>query len=310
MSKSGCQYRHGDDVLHECREALLRGEKRIRYNVGDGDLGKFELAPGEVTVLAARPGAGKTAWALQVVATALSNTPELKAIVCNVEMSPSVLLERLISCVSGVALTQIRDRELTEDQLGRIDTAVESLDDIAARIAFVQAPYSLRHVADVADDFGGTLFVLDYIQRILPPDNHDTTRARVDSMMSAIRRFADNGGAVVAVSAVSRSKDSKGRSSYAGADVGLASFKESGELEYGADNAWLLLPNDNDTASEVVVLKHLKSRYGELHDISLRFNRRIQRFETLELSGSGSRLHVNDSLRAIWGAAKPAPEGR
>src|SRR5690606_31474564 len=62
---------------------------------------------------------------------------------------------------------------------------------------------------------------------------------------------------------------------YAPETLNLASFRESSELEFGADDAFILAPDDD---ADAMVLKHLKSRYGETRDLHLRFDRKHQRF--------------------------------
>ena len=81
------------------------------------------------------------------------------------------------------------------------------------------------------------------------------------------------------VSAVGRGKDGKGRSSYATDAIGLASFRESSELEFGADDAFILAPGQAD---EPLTLRHLKSRNGETRDIPLWFDKPLQRFTPTE----------------------------
>jgi replicative DNA helicase len=83
---------------------------------------------------------------------------------------------------------------------------------------------------------------------------------------------------VIVVAALARSKDAKGRSSYSDG-LGLASFRETSELEYGCDDAFLLVPDDD---GDRVVLKHLKSRHGAATDVPLRFVRARQRFDDFE----------------------------
>ena len=56
--------------------------------------------------------------------------------------------------------------------------------------------------------------------------------------MNYLRQFAEAGVGLMVVSAVGRSKDSKGRSSYT-EGLSLASFRESSELEFGADDAFI-----------------------------------------------------------------------
>ena len=89
--------------------------------------------------------------------------------------------------------------------------------------------------------------------------------------MNYLRQFADAGVAVLVVAAVARQKDSRGRSSYGGDALTLASFRESSELEFGADDAFILSPDDK--AEGIVTLRHLKARHTEPRDIRLRFDR-------------------------------------
>jgi replicative DNA helicase len=175
---------------------------------------------------------------------------------------------------------------------------------LADRLAFVRPPFTLSNVAATADAFRADLLLLDYIQRIAPPGVHGDRRGAIDESMNYLRQFADAGVAVVVVSAVGRGKDSKGRSSYA-EGLSLASFRESSELEFGADDALLLVPEGDD--AEAVTLRHLKSRHGEARDIPLRFERRYQRF-TAQPEGPtpADRGRLQTALVAAWARTAPA----
>jgi len=97
----------------------------------------------------------------------------------------------------------------------------------------------------------------------------------------SFRQFADAGVAIV-VAALARSTDAKGRSSYTDG-LSLASFRETSELEYGADDVFILAPDDLEGASSSrVILKHLKSRHGKARDITLSFDWKHERFTAAE----------------------------
>ncbi|MGD9647473.1 MAG: hypothetical protein AB7U73_17295, partial [Pirellulales bacterium] len=161
------------------------------------------------------------------------------------------------------------------------------------------------------------LLVLDYIQRIPPPGEHGDTRGSVDATMNSLRQFADAGYAVIVVAAVGRTKDKQGRSSYDADGLNLASFRESSELEFGADDAFLLVPDGKHRGR--VVLRHLKARHTEARDVLLDFDRPLQRFTTAskfeEWQPEGTpakrprRDTVNRSaLRALWQRTEPAAD--
>ena len=188
------------------------------------------------------------------------------------EMPAEVLLDRQLARLSGVDATAIRYRQLDGSHANRLDQALNTLEHVAERLCFVRPPFNLANVAATADAFGADVLLLDYIQRIPPPGEHGDRRGSVDATMNYLRQFADAGTAVVVIAAVARQKDSKGRSTYSGDSLSLASFRESSELEFGADDAYILVPDPK--TDDIVTLRHLKARHTEPHDLILRFDRR------------------------------------
>jgi replicative DNA helicase len=296
---SEAKYQTGTDALADWRDNVLSGTPPTLYPVGTGALSRLELGPGLVWLLGGAPGAGKTALAMQLLLDALRLTLDLRAIVCNVEMPPAVLLDRQLARLSGVDLTTIRRRRLDQSHAERIELALATLEPLAERLCFVRPPFDLENVAATADTFDADLLVLDYIQRIPPPGEHGDKRGSVNATMDFIRQFADAGIAVIVLSAIGRTRDRKGRSSYAGDGLNLASFRESSELEYGSDDAFLLTPDDDD--GESVTLRHLKSRHGAPEDIRLDFCRPLQRFTPHEeTTPRPDAARMRADLAALW----------
>jgi len=297
------------DALPDWRDDVLSGKPPVLYPVGNGELARVEIGPGTVTLLGGAPGAGKTAFTMQAVIDALRLTPTLRVVVCNVEMNPAVLLDRQLARLSGIDLSAIRHRRLSAEHAERIDQALNTLEPLAERLAFIRPPFDLANVAATADAFDAQLLLLDYIQRIAPPGEHSDKRGAVNATMDYLRQFADADTAVIVVSAVGRTKDAKGRSSYSGDGLNLASFRESSELEYGADDAFMLVP-DGDDQGDAVILRHLKSRHGEAKDIDLTFHRRHQRFTPIgaEQGPRPDAGKVKSALAALWARTSPATD--
>jgi replicative DNA helicase len=298
------------DLLGEWRDDVLTGKGPILYPVG---LEGIEVGPGLVTLIGGAPGGGKSALVMQLVCEALERTADLRAVVYNVEMSPSVLLDRQLARLSGIDLNLIRHRRLGAAHGADFQRGLEALERIADRLAFARPPYDLVNVAASADAFDASLIVLDYIQRIGAPGEHGDRRGSVDATMGYLRQFADAGTAVVVVAALARSKDAKGRSTYHGDSLGLASFRETSELEYGADDAFILAPEGEDDGRSI--LKHLKSRHGEARDIALHFDGAHQRFTPTEgANGATGQAaapgKLQAALDAFWAQTSPAPDGR
>jgi replicative DNA helicase len=204
-------------------------------------------------------------------------------------MSPLKLLDRQLARLSGVPLTSIRKRRFEPDDPAKLAKGFERVRKVLGRLAFVEKPNDLDGIAGAVDDFAADLVVLDYVQRIRPPGRHASMRDQINALMDQLRPIAKAGIGIIAAAALTRSRDGKGRSSYEGKHLSLASFRESSELEYGADDAFLLYPTEPDADPNepvrLVTLKHEKSRDGETKDVILKFHRRFQRFEDAGWSG-------------------------
>ena len=295
-------------VFDQWRDNVLTGKPPTLYPVGSGELSRIEIGPGLVSLFGGPPGAGKTAFTMQCAVDALRLTDSLRVLVCNIEMPSSVLLDRQLARLSGIDATTIRDRKLSGMHADRIDQAMNTLEHVAERLCFLRPPFNLENVAASADEFNAQMLVLDYIQRIPPPGQHGDRRGAVDATMNYLREFADAGVAVIVVAAVARQKDSKGRSSYAGDALSLASFRESSELEFGADDAFILAPDPK--ADDLVVLRHLKARHTEARDLTLRFDRKRQMFTPV---GLGTAKPKRDgmplaALGDLWNRTTPADD--
>jgi replicative DNA helicase len=303
------QFNTAADVFGSWREDILTGKPPTFYPIGEGKLAEIEVGPGLVTLIGGPPGVGKTAFTMQAVVDALRLTPTLRALVCNVEMSARVLLDRQLARLSGITLKRIRYRRLGAEHADRLDQALNTLESLSERLCFVQPPIDLANVAAVADEFRADVLLLDYIQRIRPPGDHGDRRGAVDATMDYLRQFADTEVAVIVVAAVARTKDRKGRSSYDGDGLNLASFRESSELEFGADDAFILAPS---RAAGEVTLRHLKARHGELNSIRLVFDGRHQRCVPIESGTNDARKRDAVSLQLVsdtlWNQTTPAPE--
>jgi replicative DNA helicase len=308
---SNAKFVTASDAMGDWRDNVLSGKPPRFFRVGDGELSRIEVAPKQITLVGGAPGAGKTAFTMQCVIDALRLTPTLRAVVCNIEMSADVLLDRQLARLSGVSLETIRYRRIAAHQADRIDAAMNSLDELGERLCFVRPPFDLGNVAATADEFAplttgnDLLIVLDYIQRIAPPGVHGDKRGSIDASMNYLRQFADAGAALLVIASVGRTKDSRGRSSYDSDSLDLASFKESGELEFGADDAFILAPCKKTKG--VRTLKHLKSRHGECRDLHLRFDGARQSFEPCAATETSEQQGgLSSALSELWERTKPS----
>jgi replicative DNA helicase len=298
---SNATYVSGADLFASWRQGIEVGQPSKTWSVGQ-TFDHVEVGPGRVILVGGAPGSGKTALIMQWAFDALSLDSGLRVVVANVEMSPAALLNRQLARLSGVELTKIRKRQFGPDDPAKLAKGFERIGRVLDRLAFVLRPNDLDRIAGAVDDFAADLIVLDYIQRIDPPGRFNSTREKINGLMSFMRTFANAGRGLVAASALTRS--GKGKSSYAGKHLGLASFRESSELEYGADDCFLLYPSEEDAdpadSVRLMTLDHAKSRDGETQDAVLKFHRPFQRFE----GGGFSCLKVKPASTSPASSAK------
>lgn len=312
------RYVSGETLFGRWRGNVLTGSGPVIF---PHTLSRPEISPGLVTLIGGAPGSGKTALTMQAVVEALRHDPTLRALVANCEMAPTALLDRQLARLSGIEAEVIRHRRFGQEHAERLEIGLATLETVADRIAFLESPYDLANVAAAADAHAACVLVIDYIQRFAPPGDEVEARQRVNRTMDYLRRFAAGGHAVIVLSAVGRSKDSSGRSSYTGSGLSLASFRESSELEFGADDAFILAPVD-DARPDVMRLAHLKSRHSAARTIDLRFDRARQSFTLIEgataaTPGGRSKQRLTkavepdrafspERLAELWGKANTA----
>ena len=281
----------GADLFGAWLADVERGTPPVRFAL-ESPFACLDVRPGRMILFGGAPGSGKTAALMQVAIDLLRLNPAARLLVANVEMSPTLLLERVASRLAAVPLTAIMNRTMTADELDRVRAAVASLGAVAGRLAFLNAPYSLEHVAAAGTAFEANVIVLDYIQRFAAGDGSKSQREQLEAAVSTLRTFCNAGAAVIVAAAVTRQKDAGG-SSYKG--LGLASFRGSSELEFGCDAAYVLDPD-----AGTVNFRCEKDRFGAVEGVLTDFDAAVQTFTAaVELSGLDA-----------FDAAPPAPPRR
>jgi replicative DNA helicase len=284
------------DLLNGWSDDVLHGKPPVRWPAGSGPLARFPIGPGLICLIGGPPGAGKTALADQLVFDAVRLTPELRALVTCCEMPPAVLLDRQLARLSGVPYRAIRDRALTAEHRAAVAAGFATLNAIRNRLVFHTGPFTLDAVAASADGCEADLILVDYLQRLQAPGPHRDKRSMTNSILDTFRAFADAGRGLLLLASVGRQPSGKhGRSSYDG--LGLASFKETGECEYTADDAFILTP----PADGFSALHHVKARHTEPADVALRPRLDVMAFDPVSATQpAAERSDLIDAARRLW----------
>jgi replicative DNA helicase len=249
------------------------------------------LHAGELCVIAARPGSGKSAFLEQLCVHMAKNRPDAGAVVYwSLEMVHREWIERCLACEASVDLDFVRARKApNREQLQALFVAANALHGLKVFVddASRQSPSSIRASAErVKRHHGLAAIVVDYLQ--LTEANAPTTRRGADTRAEEVAQMTrafkvmakDLGIPVILAAQLNRESEKGGKS----ARPRLANLRESGAVEQDA-NLVILLHVEGDSHGEtaeshykditVIVEKSRNSRTG---DVRTYFTGPFQRF--------------------------------
>lgn len=251
------------------------------------------MHPGELVVVAARPGTGKSAWLEQLcvhVAThARKNDLSRGAVLYfSQEMNHREWIERAIACEAEVDIDVVKARVLaTQDQLNAITSAANRLHTLPIFVddASRQTPATIRARAlELQRTHGLALLVVDYLQLVESDGasssrrGPDTRAEEVAQITRAMKKLAKDLGIPIVLAAQLNRESEKGGKSQR---PRLANLRESGAVEQDA-NVVIFLHRAGD-AEEGEISREItnileKSRNSRTGDVGSLFRGSFQRF--------------------------------
>jgi len=221
------------------------------------------LRPGQMWVLAARPGVGKTALGLQMaVQAAASGHPTL---IYSLEMSAVELGMRLVShrgrveISGGMSRPEIERMVEAADYIGKLPLTI---DDAPSGLG---VPELRSRTRKQIKRHGVQLVIIDYLQLMRPTSRKQGTREREIAELSwAIKGLArEMGVAVVLISQLNRQSEHRSNR-----EPTLSDLRDSGSIEQDADGVMLLYVPEEDKRGNVT-LKLAKNRHGAVGQVFL-----------------------------------------
>jgi replicative DNA helicase len=250
----------------------------------DDLLGGFK--PGQLVVVAGRPGMGKSAVAAgMALRTAITNG--MRVLTVSIEMSKEELMDRYVAAMSKVDLTKVRSGRLSPEEWKRTSAAADRfdgknlwvLDDPTATLPAIHAA-AQRVEAD--------LVIVDYLQIVetLGGGKQKTREREVAELSGGLKRMArDLGVPVIALSQFNRGVEDRPSDKR----PQLTDLRESGAIENDADAVIGLYRDDYYTKpvepSNVLEMIVLKQRNGPTGVARLFFEAHTGRMGPLTLKG-------------------------
>lgn len=252
-------------------------------------------------VLGAMPSTGKTTFVKQLVDQVTTLNSEAACLFVSYEQSARELRVKTLSRLAGVDNRNILRGRLDKEESGwkRVSEAGQQYQEaVAGRVFIVEADNRMtvdrvRLAAQAVQrltDCRQLLIAVDYLQIVPTEQPFNDPRMKVDAVLSDLRRLArDLKATVLAIASIGRGK-------YDIKKGALDVFKESGNIEYTADLAGVLVEDPNLKGEEAfpssgrvkrkytrVCLDLVKNRNGERGRLTYDFFPAVSAFREVDL---------------------------
>jgi len=246
--------------------------------------------PHELIIIAARPGMGKTAIALNMVTNMAIHSKKTVALF-NMEMGAEQLVNRMLSSVGQIESGKLKTGALEHMDWKRINEAISRLSDTKIFIddnagqSVAEIRSKCRRLKSSPN--GLDIVVIDYLTLIQSANKGGGGGQNRQQEVSEISRALKTMAMELDVPVIALSQLSRGIEQRTDKKPMLSDLRESGAIEQDADIVAFLHCSDEerekeDSLMEFVIRKH---RNGPLKDIPLIFKRATGTFVNVANSG-------------------------
>ena len=268
--------------LKELQEEGAEEKLGLKTEFGDLDRVIVGFGKGDLVIVGARPGVGKTSFCLNL-ATNIAKKSGKSVCIFSLEMSNEQLVSRIIASEALVDSQKLRTGKLEARDWENIANAASTLSesniyiDDTTNISITAMKAKLRRVKNLG------LVVVDYLQLM------ESEKGRKDG--SRVNEIADisRGLKILAkelnVPVITCSQLSRGTEKEKERKPMLSDLRDSGSIEQDADMVIFLsrdyYGNDPDRANMVDVIV-AKNRHGELGTVQMSWLGQYTKFSSLE----------------------------
>tara|TARA_R110000787_G_scaffold131221_1_gene243171 strand:+ start:405 stop:1718 length:1314 start_codon:yes stop_codon:yes gene_type:complete len=269
--------------LLEQQTAVYRGDRSPGLRFGFPGLDRhLSLYPGDVCVLAARPGVGKTALALHVAlgwAEEFKAAGEKQVLIFSLEMPATQLAARLCSATHSIPGEAFRQRSMSHQEFSDFTDATNELSPLPMHI-FDAAGMTIQEIRSQAAAAHRKcpvgVVVIDYVQLIRNDEKGLNSVERIGEASEGCLAIAKGLGVpVVLLAQINREGGQRKK-------LSMSDLKGSGKLEEDAVQIVLMSrpgQNNPDEPPERVIIDLAKNRHGATTEQELYFDMQFSRFE-------------------------------
>lgn len=288
-------FRKMDELVNEAYEqiTILANQKNHMVGVPTGFKDVDDLIHGfrggDLVILAARPGVGKTSFALNLATNAAK--AGVAVTFFSLEMGAEQLVQRILCSEARVSLSKLRSGFIAEGDWGALaehSGKLSQLDfyiDDAPGLTILEARAKARRELHGIKEGQKGLIVVDYLQLMQPSPGtkNKSTNDQVGEISRGLKILAkEMNMPVIALSQLSRAVEQRGKDKR----PMLSDLRDSGSIEQDADIVMFIDRSMNEIEAEsesrpdlgtakLIVAKH---RNGATRDIDLAFNPEFTKF--------------------------------
>lgn len=277
------------EAVNQAEEAeeLRKSGKTVGVPGGLRDVDRLTLGyqPGEISLIAARPGAGKSAYAFGCAQAAAASGVGVGLF--SLEMGGSQLAMRMISGRSGVDLSRMRGGTLEDHEWPLLASAAGAVEKLPIWIDDrpIQSPDSIRsQIRSMVREHNIGLAMIDYIGLMDGPKGYSNKVVEVAEISKGLKQTAREFNIpMVVLSQLSRKVEERSDKRPIMSDL-----RDSGALEQDAFLIQFLYraeyylkektPDDRKGIAEIIIAKH---RNGPTGKVDVRFDAETASFRDL-----------------------------
>lgn len=276
-----------NDMFHVMNETMKDIEDKykkrddLRYRTGYLELDRIieGLHEQEFTIISARPGVGKTAFALQMAEYIAKHG--VFTYFASLEMSEKQLGNRIVAREAEIDSHVLRMGWLTDDNFEKIAQAINKICNIPmiidANVSTIQEIESRANELKQEKDLG--LIVIDYLQLLKSKTKFIGREQEVADISRRLKLLSKKLDIpIVALCQLNRETEKRRRPI-------LADLRESGSLEQDADNVIFLYVEEEEKVKNRIIDVDVivaKQRNGPTGTVKIQFNKQQMKFKSLE----------------------------
>ena len=253
-------------IVSEYQDQYFQERKEEKLYTGFSKLDEITggLEGGDVIVIGARPGVGKSAFTSQII---LEMAKAGKRIgFYNLEMSEKQVYERLLSNQSGIRLNRIRRAiQFLGDEKERFESANQMLGKMDILIS--SGTKSVSEIRNECRHQELDCIIIDYLQLVRADTRYQSRASEVGAISKAIKALAmELNVPIIALSQLNRTSEMRETK-----EPTMGELREAGDIEQDASIIILLWNLDNEDKTRKGLKHKTVSAFDKIVDCSRQF---------------------------------------